>query len=46
MSTDYEFFWIPRDEKVPENERHTFESKTFMLTIVCNPRGFHLIKVL
>jgi hypothetical protein len=32
--------------KVPERERHTIKSKRFMLTIVWNPRGFHLIKVL
>jgi hypothetical protein len=46
LSTDYEFVWLPRDEKVPERERHTIQSKKFMLTIVWNPRGFHLIKVL
>jgi hypothetical protein len=45
-STDYEFVWLPRDEKVPERERHTIQSKKFMLTIVWNPRGFHLIKAL
>jgi hypothetical protein len=32
--------------KVPERERHTIQSRKFMLTIVWNPRGFHLIKVL
>jgi hypothetical protein len=26
-STDYEFVWLPRDEKVPERERHTIQSK-------------------
>jgi hypothetical protein len=46
LSTDYEFVWLPRDEKVPERERHTIQSKQFMLIIVWNPRGFHLIKVL
>jgi histone-lysine N-methyltransferase SETMAR len=33
-------------KKVPERERHTIQSKKFMLTIVWNPRGFYLIKVL
>jgi hypothetical protein len=44
LSTDYEFIWLPRDEKVPKRERHTIQSKKFMLTIVWNPRAFHLIK--
>jgi histone-lysine N-methyltransferase SETMAR len=46
LSTDHEFIWFPRDEKVPERERHTVQSRKFMLTIVWNPRGFHLINVL
>jgi hypothetical protein len=46
LNTDYEVVWLPRDEKVPERERHTIQSKKFILTIVWNPRGFHLIKVL
>jgi hypothetical protein len=46
LSMDYEFTWLPREEKVPERERCTIQSKKFMLTIVWNPRGFHLIKVL
>jgi hypothetical protein len=45
LSLDYEFVWLPRDEKSPK-ERHTIQSKRFMLTIIWNPRGFHLIKVL
>jgi hypothetical protein len=46
LSTDYEFVWLRRNEKVPGRERHTIQSKKFMLTIVWNPLGFHLIKVL
>jgi hypothetical protein len=45
LSTDYEFVWLPRDKKIPERERHTIQSKKFILMIVWNPRGFHLIKV-
>jgi hypothetical protein len=26
LSTDYEFVWLPRDETVPERERHTIQS--------------------
>jgi hypothetical protein len=46
LSTDYEFVWLPRDEKVPEREQYTIQSKKFMLTIVRNPHRFHLIKIL
>jgi hypothetical protein len=45
LSTDYEFVWLPRDEKFPkENDTQSIEN--FMLRIVWNPRRFHLIKVL
>jgi hypothetical protein len=46
LSTGYESVWLARDEKVPERERRTIQSRKFMLAIVWNPRGFHLIKVL
>jgi histone-lysine N-methyltransferase SETMAR len=46
LRTDYEFVWLPRDEKVPERERHTIQSKKFVFMIIWNPRGFHLIKIL
>jgi hypothetical protein len=46
LSTDYEFVWLLRDEKVPERDRHRIQSKEFIFTIVWNPRKFHLIKVL
>jgi hypothetical protein len=45
-STDYEFVWLPRDEKIPERERHTIQSTKFMLTIGWTSRAFDLIKVL
>jgi hypothetical protein len=31
--------------KVAERERHTIQSKKFMLVIVWNPRGFPLIEI-
>jgi hypothetical protein len=43
---DHELIWLLHGEKVPERERHTVQSKEFMLTIVWNPRQFHLIGVL
>jgi hypothetical protein len=46
VSPDYEFVWLPRDEKVPEREQRTIQSRKFMLMIVWNPRGFYLMKVL
>jgi histone-lysine N-methyltransferase SETMAR len=45
LSTDYEFVWLPREEKFPK-ENDTQSNRKFMVTIVWNPRGFHLIKVL
>jgi hypothetical protein len=52
-STSFGFTWIRimnsygfDEMKIPERERHTIQSKKFILTIVLNPRGFHLIKVL
>jgi hypothetical protein len=27
LSADCEFIWLPQDEKVPERERHTIQSK-------------------
>jgi hypothetical protein len=46
LSTDYEFVWLPRDEKVPQKERHIIQLKRFMLGVVWNPDAFHLVKVL
>jgi histone-lysine N-methyltransferase SETMAR len=46
LSMDHELIWLRHGEKMPERERHTVQSKKFMLTIVWNPRQFHLINVL
>jgi hypothetical protein len=40
------FIWLRQGDKVSERERHTIQSKKLMLTIVWNPRAFHLIDVL
>jgi hypothetical protein len=45
-NTDHELIWLRADEKVHERERHSVHSEKFMLTIVWNPNGFHLINVL
>jgi hypothetical protein len=44
LSTDYQFVWLPRDEKFPKENDTQFNRK-FIFTIVWNPRGFHLVKV-
>jgi hypothetical protein len=46
LSTDYEFVWLPRDEKIPKENNTQFNRKQFMFTIVWNSRGLHLIKIL
>jgi histone-lysine N-methyltransferase SETMAR len=46
LTTDHESIWLPEGGAVPERERHTIQSKKFMLTIVWNPSGFHLINIL
>jgi hypothetical protein len=46
LSTDYEFVWLPRDEKFPKENDTQFNRRKLMLMIVWNPRGFHLIEVI
>jgi hypothetical protein len=42
-SMDHKMIWLQSDEKVPETERPTVQSKTLMLTIIGNSRGFYFI---
>jgi hypothetical protein len=42
----HEWIWLPTDEKVPESDDQTVQSKKLMLPVVSNPNGFHLIDVL
>jgi histone-lysine N-methyltransferase SETMAR len=46
LNPDHELIWIQSDGEIPERERRTIQSGKVMLTIVCNPSGFHLINVL
>jgi hypothetical protein len=46
LSIDHEIIWLYSDEKVPERERQTLQSKKLMLRIVGNPRRFYFINVL
>jgi hypothetical protein len=45
-NTDHESIWLPPGERVPEMPRVTIQCKTLMVTIVCNPSGFHLLRIL
>jgi hypothetical protein len=38
--------WPLPDEKVPERSKHMIQSRKSLVTIACNPDGFHLIKAL
>jgi histone-lysine N-methyltransferase SETMAR len=46
FSNQHEQLWLPEDEDPPINARPTIESPKTMLTVVWNPHGFHVIKVL
>jgi hypothetical protein len=38
--------WTAPGEIVPDRERYTIQSPKFMVTIVWNPSGFHVVKAL
>jgi hypothetical protein len=46
LNTDHELIWLQPDAEVPERERHTVPSDTFMLTIVWHPAGFPVVDCL
>jgi hypothetical protein len=46
LSTDYERIWMSLGEKVPDRERRTIHSPKFMATVVWNPSGFSVMKLL
>jgi hypothetical protein len=43
---DLDLMWTSPGEIVPDRERHTIQSPTFMTTSVWNPSGFHVVKAL
>jgi hypothetical protein len=43
---DHKLIWLQPDEEIPERARHTVQSEKVMITIVWNPSGLRLIKVL
>jgi hypothetical protein len=46
LNMNHELLWLQQDEENAERERHTVQSEKVMITIVWNPSGFHLIKLL
>jgi hypothetical protein len=46
LNMDHELIWVQPDLEISERERHTMQCEKVMITIVWNPRGFHLIKLL
>jgi hypothetical protein len=43
---EHDLIWTAPGEIVVDRERHTVQSPKFMLTVVWNPIGFHVLKTL
>jgi hypothetical protein len=46
LFSEHDLMWTTPGEIVVERERHTVQSPKFMLTVVWNPIGFHVLKAL
>jgi hypothetical protein len=46
LFNEHDLMWTALGEIVIDRERHTVQSPKFMLTVVCNPIGFHVLKAL
>jgi hypothetical protein len=46
LFSDHDLMWTAPGEIVVDRERHTVQSPKFMLTVVWNPIGFHILKAL
>jgi hypothetical protein len=44
LFSEHDLMWAAPGEIVVDRERHTVQSPTFMLTVVWNPIGFHVLK--
>jgi hypothetical protein len=44
--SEHDLIWTAPGEIVVDRERHTVQSPKFMLTVVWNPIGFHVLKSL
>jgi hypothetical protein len=43
---DHELIWLQPGKEIPERGRHMVQSEKVIITIVWNPGGLHLIKLL
>jgi hypothetical protein len=46
LFSEHDLMWTAPGEMVVDRERHTVQSPKFMLTVVWNPIGFHVLKTL
>jgi hypothetical protein len=46
LFSEHDRMWTAPGEIVVDRERHIVQSPMFMLTVVCNPIGFHVLKAL
>jgi hypothetical protein len=46
LFSEHDLMWTAPGEIVVDRERHTIQSPKFMLTVVWNPIGFHVLKAL
>jgi hypothetical protein len=44
LRSEHDLMWTAPGEIIPDRERYTIESPKFMVTIVCTPSGFHVVK--
>jgi hypothetical protein len=44
LFSEHDLMWTTPGEVVVDRERHTIQSPKFMLTVVWNPIGFHVLK--
>jgi hypothetical protein len=46
LCSEHDLMWTAPGEIVPHRERYTIQSPKFMMSIVWNPSGFHVVKAL
>jgi hypothetical protein len=44
LRSEYDLMWTAPGAIIPDRERYTIQSPEFMVTIVWNPSGFHVVK--
>jgi hypothetical protein len=46
LFSEHDLMWMAPGEIVVDRERHTVQSPKFILTVMWNPIGFHVLKAL